>query len=481
MPGPVTRDSISKCSPGNDLYSMIRNPAAKMPSKVEKPVDTLKSLQGQLERDAVAKLGKISQNFIFVARAGKFVFLAIAMPPYILFYGLPKWVLTDGLPNILHYGTKPFLIVADKFKKLFQTDQNKGFISHLKNGLTAISTKATEYIHWVNHASKTLFVHLKHQTIALGYRLLQPYLPAFHQSFKAAETATKLLLQKTYKTGDKNLEIAKELLTFAWKTAKKEWIEPSVEAIKIQLNKVRKKAKQVIEKPRLEIQKFKIAITRRLKKVNEVMKSVGLNIAKTSTIVASSINYALQPVYSWITPKVQWAQAAFLSGREKIQRQIEQIRGFLQNVYAGIQDVLKISREMILLTFKKSFEKVIPEIVKNFFDPQEGFKKKSREFFKKMQAKIKTKILKTKKYAHTFKKQISEWVQKIRLFLKYLGHQILLMPRRFLNLIKKTYQLMVYSILKVATFFRWMRVCSRVLARLAWQELLEKTAFLRKN
>lgn len=489
MPGPVTRDSITKCSPGNDLYAMIRNPTAKMPAQPTKPVDTIKSLQGQMERDAVARLGKAMQNFIFVARAGKFVFLAIAMPPYILFYGLPKWVIADFLPNLFQHGLKPFHVANEKIKKLFKTnDQDKGLISSLKNAFTAISTKATEYINWVNRTSKALFVHLKHQTVALGYRLLQPYMPALKNGMKAAEQATKMIFQKTYEKGEKHAEIARQFVSFAWKTVKQEFthqFRPYVELVKNQFNTTRKQLKKIIEKPRIEIQKFKTALTRRLKRTNEVLKSTGLNISKNaSVVIAAAASYIARPIIEWASPKIQWSASLFQSGREKMIRNFEQIRGFLQNIASGLQDAARMSRNTVIATVKNVFEAVIPAFVKHFFNPEGGFKKQSQEFFQKFGKKIKKLKTAALQYAmdslKAAKSQFFEFLHKIQRFFTYLGRQIKEMPKRLFRLAVKSYQLSIYTSIKTGHFLRWISIWSRVLGRLAWQELRETTSLIIK-
>lgn len=185
MPGPVTRDSISKCSQGNDIFSMVRNPGMKIKAQSDKPVDTLKSLQGQMEIEATAKLFKMLQNSIVVARAGKYLFLALAMPPYLLLYGLPKWVMIDLMPKLFHQFLNPWKLFNDKIKNLFKSDEShKGLLSYLRNALSNVAAQAAEYIKWIDRTTQALFVHLKHQAVAMGYRLLQPFMPALQKVWK---------------------------------------------------------------------------------------------------------------------------------------------------------------------------------------------------------------------------------------------------------------------------------------------------------
>ena len=146
--GSVSRDSIAKCTPNNDLYAMIRNPTAKPASPSHKKVDTIESAQAQMERRAMQFLGKeVSKNFVVVARVGKFMVLAITLPPLIFFYGVPKWILVEAIPFMFQKMRKATLGFANLFKS---EDKKPGIINMLREGLKTLSTKAIEYMKWVN-------------------------------------------------------------------------------------------------------------------------------------------------------------------------------------------------------------------------------------------------------------------------------------------------------------------------------------------
>lgn len=481
MPGPITRDSIAKSAPANDLYAMIRNPSAKMPTSV-KQVDTIKSLQAQMERDAIAQLGKSMQKFIFVARAGKFVFLAITMPPYILLYGLPKWILMDALPIIFHHVSNPFKLAHDKIKKLFKTNENdKGVLSTLKNALTTISTKAAEYIKWIDRTSKALFVHMKHQIVALGYRLLQPSLPLFQKGAQAAEAATKLL-QKTYGKGEKHAELARQFVSFAWKIAKQECahqMRPFTEMVKNKFNDIHKRTSKLIEKPHLEIQKFKKAVAHKLKQVNEVLKSTGQRISKNTAYIGNAIvSFTARPLIEWASPKMEWTGSMFRAGVDKMAQNFEKIRGFVQNIASGVMDAARLSREVVTSTVKNIFEAVTPAFVKQFFNPEGGFKKKTQQMIENIGQKIK----KLKKVIIQLavnsldmsRRKLFAFMLAIQKFFKQL-------PSRLFNLAITTYRLIIRSFIKIGHFLRWVGFWSRVLCRLAWIELRETTALFIKE
>lgn len=487
--GSVKYDSISQCSQGNDLYAMIRNPSAKMPTKAAptKQVDSIKSLRTQMERDAVAQLGKAMKNFIFVARAGKFVFLAIMIPPYILLYGMPKWMISELLPMIFRHSFKPFNAFNDLIKKLFKTNENdKGLISNVRNAFAALSTQAAEYTKWIHKASKALFAHMKHHVVAFGYRILQPYMPMLQKSVEAAEAVTKMLLQKTYEKGDKHIEIARRFASFAWKTAKQEFsnqFRPYVESIKKQFSTLRKQVKKLIEKPRLEIQKFKTAITHSLKRTNEVLKSTGLKISKnTSMAIVAAASYVARPVIEWASPKIQWAASAAQAGREKMVRNFEQIRSFVQNLASAALEAVQKSHHAVIEIVKNVLEIAIPAFVKDFFDPQGGFKKKSQQMIQNLRQKFKKLKNIAAEYAfnglQAVKSRFFRYMRKVRELLIYAGQQIKQLPKRIFTLVVKSYRMAIYSSIKVGHFLRWVSVWSRVLARLAWQELRERTAFI---
>lgn len=477
-------DSISKCSGGNDIYAKISNPYAKM-APPPKQMDSIKSLRSQMEREAVANVGKLFEKFSVVGRAGKIVFLAIAMPPYLLLYGMPKWMLFVVLPTIFHHSFRPFKMIREKVKDVFKPKENdKGILNGLRNALSAASTRAAEYIQWINRTSKALFVHMKHQVIGLGYRLLQPFLPSIQQGLNAAETATKMLLQKTREKGDKQLELAREFASLAWKVAKQEFsnqLRPYAELLKTTFNNLRKFAKRVIEKPRIEIQKFKRAITHRLKRTNEVLKSTGLTVSKAATMVASALSsYIARPIIEWSTPKIQWAASASQAGRNMMAHRFEQIRGFIQNVASGALETARLSRNAVITVVKNVFEAITPAFVKQFFNPEGGFKKKSQEMIQNFGQKIKKLKETAAQYSSDIlkaaKNQLFGFMKKVQKFFVYMGHQIKLLPNRLFKLATKSYRLSIYASVKTGHFLRWTAVWSRVLARLAWQELREKSA-----
>jgi hypothetical protein len=477
MPRPVVRDSIEKCQQSHDVFAMIRNPSAKI-SAPPKQEDTIKSLRGQMEREAVAQLGKAMQNFIFVARAGKIVFLAIAMPPYILLYGLPKWIMAEALPKLFFSFSNPFKLANEKIKNQF----HEGVLGSLKNALAALSTKAAEYIKWIERASETLFVHLKHEVMSLGYRLLQPYMPIFQKGFEAAETVTIRFLHQTLAKGDQHFALAKQFASFAWKVAKQELTEqfrPFAELVKTQLNDMRKKLQNLIAKPRIEIQKLKTAIARRLKRTEEILHTTGLKIAKEAVALATAV---AMPVINWALPKIQWSNAALQSGREKMIRNIEKMYAFVQNVAAQVLDAARLSRQTVVQIVKTTFEMIIPAFVKHFFNPEGGFKNQSQQMFQKFSQKLKKLNLAASQYVvdslQAAKKKLFIFLEKIREFFIFLGKQIQQLPRRLFRFSIKCYHLSIYSSIQIGRFFQWMGIWSRVLGRLAWQELREKTSLL---
>lgn len=476
MPGQITRDSLAKSAPSNDLYAMIRNPSAKMPVQ-PKQVDSIQSLQTQMENDAVAQLGKTMEKFIFVARAGKFVFLAITLPPYILIYGLPKWILVDVIPFLFQQAINPFALINEKLKKAFKLNvENKGLIPLIHSTFSAVSTKGAEYIKWIDRATQALFVHLKHQIIALSDRLLKPCLPLVQKSVVVAEAVTKAL-QKTYAKGDKHIVVARQFVSFAWQIAKQElvsYIRPFIELGKNQFLSMQKKAAKLMEKPRLEIQKFKKKITTRLKQIHEVVKSTSQNISKNVALATSTlITYTARPIIEWVTPKIQWSTSLFRMGSEKVIQNFEKISHFVRNVTAGTLDFAKLTQQVVITTVKQVFDAAIPSFVKQFFNPEGGFKNK----FKQMGKNFKTQAKKWKEKLHRLaidtlqatKRGLFNFLRNVLLFLKQL-------PRRIANLVVSVYRLLIHSLIRIGQFFQWLSLWSRVLCRLAWLELRETAA-----
>ena len=241
----------------------------------------------------------------------------------------------------------------------------------------------------------------------------------------------------------------------------------------------------MIERPRIEIQKFKTAITKRLKKTNEVLKSTGLKIAKNAAVVVATVTYIARPVIEWAAPKIQWSAEALLSGREKLLRNFEIMRGFVQNLASGAMDAARMGRQAVVIVIKNVFEAAIPAFVKQFFNPEGGFKKQAQQWGQNLGKKFKTLRNAATHYAldrlEAAKRQFFGFMLKIQKFIAYLGWQIKQLPSRMIKWAIKGYHFSIYSSVKTGQFLRWVGVWSRVLARLAWQELRNSTAFREKD
>ncbi|MBN9378113.1 MAG: hypothetical protein BGO14_05585 [Chlamydiales bacterium 38-26] len=480
MPGPITRDSIAKCSPGNDFYSMIRNPTAKIPNKPHQPVDTIDPYRQRLEREATAKIGLFTKNFYVIARAGKFVFLALAIPPYILLFGMPKWVLAEMLPFLIKFTFK----IPVAFTKLFKNSaSNKGIVHHFQNIWKGISTRASEYIKWIDRSTKALFVHMKHQIVALGYRLLTPYLPIFHRSYSAAEKVTKMLLEKTSQASEQQIKLAKQVVSFAWKVTKQEVLNqlaPYTQMIKKQVTKLRKFIEKRLEKPRLEIQKIKVTIKTKLKQAEEVFKTFGQKINKAVETTVNAITYPIKPLIAWSIPKVQVMMDTFQTGREKLVKSFEQVRSFVQNITSGLLDAARSGRQMAVETTKNIFKIVVPSFIKEFFNPERNFREKYQQSFGRLGKRLKN-LHRDIFYfiADTLQKSRKKaliWLKTIQKYFKQILLHIRSLPKRLYLLAVKVYASFIQTSIKTGQFIRRVQVLFTILTRLAWQELKEKAA-----
>jgi len=108
MPGPVYKDSTSRCDPPSMLYDTIRNPnAPKTPPRQEIVIgkDTIESTQQRLNREVQEKFEGVGrrlphESYVAVVQVGKYMFLAIMLPPYLCIYGIPRWLLIVAIPEV---------------------------------------------------------------------------------------------------------------------------------------------------------------------------------------------------------------------------------------------------------------------------------------------------------------------------------------------------------------------------------------------
>ncbi|KIC74205.1 hypothetical protein DB42_BK00200 [Neochlamydia sp. EPS4] len=480
MKGPVARDSIGRCTPGNDLYAMIRNPMAKVAS-VAKPVDTIRSSRLRLEREATAKIGKFMQNFLVVARAGKYIFLAFTLPPYLLLYGLPKWVVENTVPLLFHLSLKPFQMMHHKLRHALKSHEaSKNVIHSIKNLFSHAFKHTAEYIQWIQRTSQALFVHLKHSMVALGYRLLQPYLPIMQRSIQTAEAVTKMLLQKTYQRGDKQAELAREFALLMWKIAKEEFAGPLnlyINDLKAKFNTFKKHLKKQVEKPRLEIQKFNDNLIHQLKRINETLHTLGLKISKHAEIMTLTVVNAALPFIGWAKPQIQRSVNLFQTGRAKLNHHLTHLSSIMQSLTLSALKASRFSQHLIVNSVKDVFKVIVPRFVKQFFNPEGGFKQKRQQMLEFFLGKVKKipgfakQLLSNALEAS--KKGLFKFLQKFYKFIFLIGKQLKELPMRLAKAIFRSYLFARNSFVQINHLMRWFFILSYVLVRLAWQELRE--------
>ncbi|MBS4170531.1 hypothetical protein [Neochlamydia sp. AcF95] len=480
MKGPVARDSIGRCTPGNDLYAMIRNPTARV-APVVKPVDTIRSSRLRLEREATAKIGKFMQNFLVVARAGKYIFLAFTLPPYLLLYGLPKWMVENTVPLLFYFSLKPFQMMHHKLRHTLKSHEtSKNAIHNMKNLFSHAFKHTIEYIQWIQRTSQALFVHLKHSMVALSYRLLQPYLPIMQRSIQTAEAVTKMLLQKTYQRGDKQVEMARQFASLMWKIVKEEFsgsLNLYINDLKVRFNAFKKYLKKQIEKPRLEIQRFNDNLIHQLKRINETLQTLGLKISKHVEIMASTVVNVTLPFIGWARPQIQWSVNLFQSGRAKLNHHLTHLSSIIQNLTLSALKASRFSQHLMVNWAKDVFKIIVPRFIKQFFNPKGGFKQKRQqmlEFFlgkaKKIQGGAKQLLSSA---LEASKKGLFKLLQKFYTFIFLIGKQLKELPMRLTKAIFSGYLFACNSFVQINHLMRWFFILSYVLVRLAWQELRE--------
>jgi hypothetical protein len=470
MPGPISKDSIAKCSTGDDLYAMIRNPTAKMAPKPVKQIDTIESAQAKQEKNALERLHSMrlpNEVTVVVARAGKFIFLAVAIPPYLLFFGIPKWVLLEATPFFLNFTFKGFRLANQKIKKLFNADK---VAIPFRESFKVLKTKASEYIQWINRTTKALFVHLKHQVVSSIYRFIQPHIPLFFKGFQAAENVTKLLQSKA----NDQAELANRLVQLMWKTVKTEVannLKPFIEPFKNRLNKFAQKINTLIETPLRALDRFKNESLKKLKKTEEVFKALGQKIAKPLEVI--------KPLVDWSIAKLNQAQEELKKIREKliepIQENIRPIKEAIQQAFSTTFDAMRYIPQVITASIFKPFDFLNTGSIKQFFSFEKGFRNGYQNLLKNLGEGVK----RAGKEAVSFMKDtvskakviLANWVSQLLKTLFNFLQTLKQLPRKIAQLLKNFYYICINTLNKIGEFIIWMIVLLRISIRSGVQEL----------
>jgi gas vesicle protein len=169
MPGPIQRDSVSRCDDGNSIFSTIRNhqtphriPTSSCDKLIHEPNNVVtESAQSRLNREMLNKVETMGlrlphDSFVAVVQVGKYMVLAIMLPPYLLVYGIPKWLITTAIPEIFLFVKVQFAKIGNFFQEWSNrvVDVMKGLIDQtLGEALRMMQQQGQRFM---NHAAEMM-------------------------------------------------------------------------------------------------------------------------------------------------------------------------------------------------------------------------------------------------------------------------------------------------------------------------------------
>lgn len=316
MPGPVYKDSFSRCEAPSMLYDMVRDPQGlRKPIKTApvSSVDTLESTQRRLNREIFERfkthgLSLPHESFVAVVQVGKYVFLAIMLPPYLCFYGLPRWFFLNVLPPCGIFIKQQFFRVGRMMQKLKKTvpDLMKGVIDQLiGDSLRTLNQRAKNFLKVTANAliatqKGVVFLWNKGVTYA-----------------KAVETAIDTVRNAYRKMRDfpskvqraikrKVAELARKAVIKVGQTLHKIVVVPFIEALQIPLLAM----KRTYEKATRNIQTI-------IRKTREKAKQASEVVAKAMQLVTQKV---VEGYHLLVNPLANILSKQFARGRSWLDR-----------------------------------------------------------------------------------------------------------------------------------------------------------------
>lgn len=366
MPGPIQKDSMSRCETPSMLYDTIRRPNAPYvppkpaidPSALTK--DTIETTQQRLNREVLERFQNTSSrmphhSFVVAAQVGKYLFLAIMLPTYICFFGIPRWLLTNALPQIFATIKTETLRVGRFFNELAKqvVDTMKGVIEQLIG----------DSLRMLNQQTKNFFTHIFQKVSNLA-KSVQQFAQAIRQY---TENIYSLLLrakEKTINEVDKFLLKLESLKDRAVRLAKNTiyaFLQPLDLADKYILQPIlewgTKKAAAIANGIRTYgIRAYAIKLTanaamRLLKKVSQPIISSIREAVKTIYYSArQNSKYILKQVFSWLQPYVDNKQTGIDRFRKTISRGVLKIASAIRDkTKKTISTLVEVIRPVIQL------------------------------------------------------------------------------------------------------------------------------------
>lgn len=414
MPGPVQRDSWSRCESPSMLYDVVRNPnTLYQPPKVIPSCerkDVLETKQQKLNREMFDRLHTQPMrlphhSYVAVAQVGKYLFMAIMVPTYIFLYGIPKWLLVNALPQF-------FIMVKSEYQKIgkFFTelssqviDVMKGMIQQMVGDSIRILREKSEqvfnFLHkkivkgvkrtWELMIKPLVYINKINNKVAIFFgklkKIIQDSLKKiFYKLIIKTKIITKFLTKPLLLLIDKTIHQIRETFhTIIWKPLT-EWIKPKYIKFVAKINVINKKIKQTIAVLGKIVKKSFVRIA---KPIQKTIKIVQTAVEQTLIKVSEKLNQIFQPIITWLTPRFEAIALMIRNRRAKVFDKLKKVRKkifrYLTAVSTPIKSIISNISEKGGKLLKNIFKKLTKHRIKGtgkFFD---SFRKMGNFFVSK--------------------------------------------------------------------------------------------------
>lgn len=325
MPGPVYKDSCSRCDPPSMLFDAVRYPnTIHAPVKITEASRTKDVLEKKtsnhdlLERWQTERFQLPHETYAVVVQVGKYVFLAIMLPPYLLCYGLPKWFLVDLLPQVFTIAKNECMRVGRFFSEFSKTivDIMKGMMKQLIG----------DSVKTFHEKSKEFMKFLFHQWSSFK-EILSEWLPKPGQWISNVVDGCVIKIQEAFSTMFKSCSHAGKRV----KEKAKEWLRPIDEKIELVLKKINE---MILEPLRKWIEPKKKAFVNTCQKITHAIKE------KIAFVKRKIREIIFQPIYKATKATLQTVQAILQPIMAKVPplfnlmvQPLIQLTGYLQPFY----------------------------------------------------------------------------------------------------------------------------------------------------
>lgn len=361
MPGPVYKESWSRCEPPSMLYDTIRNPNAPYippkPPQINSP-DTIESTQQRLNREVFEKF-KVNarlthDSFVTVVQVGKYVFMAVMLPPYLCIYGIPKWFFINALPQMFLVIKMQSMNIGRFMQELTKRvkDLMKGMMDQLIGDALKMAGRHTrKFMQMMGHGFDKA-----HQVLAQAMAKVKEHLNSFHQaclrpfkvmhekSSKALTASAKWLEEK----GENIKNSVQRSCSHAAKAVQNNLLTPVWNALTIPYHQVRDKLNDIAGR----FNKMNNTLKSKLESVKDVFSNAGQAVIEQLKKVLDKVELGL----NWTQSHVEKASEAL---RKLVDRGVGTVADIAQKVNDKIHDFAAPKLERIVQHFQQMSNVVV--------------------------------------------------------------------------------------------------------------------------